>query len=414
MSEPGERTREKGSPGASAGRCGGNRNRRAARGGQAPLAIRAWASIVAVQRRALTTIRRDLEREMTLPLFELLGALFKCNDQTRSSLARVMQVTASSVAGLVDRAVRDGLVERHADPADRRAWRVQVTPRGHRAFAQAARHHSVRVRKVFAGLTPAEQAALVHLLEKLHRSLGMVATTEARGRQPFPGGTAHSQSDGRRTAPAAADEARPIARTRQRSAAVERDTGTCVRWDGPATLGGKAECPSLDKCGDCKQRPFRLFVQLTAACSRSPLERPATVGALVVDRAAEASQNWVDGQRGAVSLAQPHETSVADKRGVRTDRIVHPVVVAPEHAYVLGQARKAACAARGAFGDRGEGLPGGWHVRRSYGFYLAERTVCKPAKPVSPPGTGDSSQRRASTRHSGSGVVREAVAIVEG
>jgi DNA-binding MarR family transcriptional regulator len=118
---------------------------------------------------------------MTLPRFELLGTLCKSNDQTRSSLAHALQVTAASVTGLVDRAVRDGLVERRANAGDRRAWRVHLTAKGQRAFAQAERHHAARLKKLFAGLTPAELAALAHLLEKLQRALGARGVTGLSG-----------------------------------------------------------------------------------------------------------------------------------------------------------------------------------------------------------------------------------------
>jgi DNA-binding MarR family transcriptional regulator len=138
------------------------------RGDEPPaLAVRAWVRILAVQKRALAALRDDLEREMTMPRFDLLAGLCRRDGQTLAALSRGLLVTAGNITGLVDRAARDGMVERRADPGDRRAWRVHVTPKGQRAFREAERRHAARVQKLFAGLSTAEVAALIHLLDKL-------------------------------------------------------------------------------------------------------------------------------------------------------------------------------------------------------------------------------------------------------
>jgi DNA-binding MarR family transcriptional regulator len=135
------------------------------------LAVRAWVRMLAVQKRALAAIRDDLEREMTLPRFDLLANLAKENGQTLAALSRSMLVTAGNLTGLVDRAARDGLVERRADPDDRRAWRVHVTSKGLRAFKEAERSHAAKVKKIFAGLKQTEIATLIHLLDKMKITL---------------------------------------------------------------------------------------------------------------------------------------------------------------------------------------------------------------------------------------------------
>jgi DNA-binding MarR family transcriptional regulator len=133
--------------------------------------VRAWVRVLAVQKQALAAIRDDLEREMTMPRFDLLSNLCRSDGQTLASLSRSMLVTAGNITGLVDRAARDGMVERRADPGDRRAWRVHVTQKGQRAFREAERRHAARVAKLFAGLSPAELGALIHLLDKLRATL---------------------------------------------------------------------------------------------------------------------------------------------------------------------------------------------------------------------------------------------------
>lgn len=149
-------------------------------------AVRAWVRMLGIHKRALAAIRDDLEREMTLPRFDLLANLARADGQTLASLSRSMLVTAGNLTGLVDRAARDGLVERRADLHDRRAWRVHLTAKGLRAFREAERRHAARVGKLFAPLTPTELGALVRLLDKLREHLRATEPVLRRARPGVP------------------------------------------------------------------------------------------------------------------------------------------------------------------------------------------------------------------------------------
>jgi DNA-binding MarR family transcriptional regulator len=153
-------------------------------------AVRAWVRILAVQKRGLSAIRDDLDGEITLPRFDLLSNLVRSDGQTLASLSRSMLVTAGNLTGLVDRAARDGLVERRADPADRRAWRVHLTPKGLRAFRDAERRHATRVAKLFDGLTRSELTTLLRLLDKVRAAFRPAEPTRALklGRTSAPSG----------------------------------------------------------------------------------------------------------------------------------------------------------------------------------------------------------------------------------
>ncbi|MRG91976.1 MarR family transcriptional regulator [Polyangium spumosum] len=152
----------------------------AGKGEQNP-AVRAWVRILAVQKVALAAIRDDLEAEMTLPRFDLLSNLVREDGQTLASLSRSMLVTAGNITGLVDRAARDGLVERRADPNDRRAWRVHLTPKGQLAFQRAERRHAARVSKLFSALSANELASLVRVLDKVRLTLRGPELSAVRG-----------------------------------------------------------------------------------------------------------------------------------------------------------------------------------------------------------------------------------------
>lgn len=148
---------------------------------QDQIALRAWVRILAVHKRALAAIRDDLEHEMTLPRFDLLANLVRSDGQTLASLSRSMLVTAGNLTGLVDRAARDGMVERRADPEDRRAWRVHLTPKGHRVFREVERRHAARVSKLFSPLSHADLVALVRLLDRIREPLRGSDVAHLRG-----------------------------------------------------------------------------------------------------------------------------------------------------------------------------------------------------------------------------------------
>jgi len=152
----------------------------APKGEQNP-AVRAWVRILAVQKGALAAIRDDLEHEMTLPRFDLLSNLVREDGQTLAALSRSMLVTAGNITGLVDRAARDGLVERRADPNDRRAWRVHITPKGKVAFQRAEQRHAARVSKLFSALSPNELQSLVRVLDKVRQTIRGPESPNVRG-----------------------------------------------------------------------------------------------------------------------------------------------------------------------------------------------------------------------------------------
>jgi DNA-binding MarR family transcriptional regulator len=150
-------------------------------GAQEQIALRAWVRILAVHKRALAAIRDDLEHEMTLPRFDLLANLVRSDGQTLASLSRSMLVTAGNLTGLVDRAARDGMVERRADPEDRRAWRVHLTPKGQRVFREVERRHAARVARLFSPLSHADLEALVRMLDRIREPLRGSEVARMRG-----------------------------------------------------------------------------------------------------------------------------------------------------------------------------------------------------------------------------------------
>jgi DNA-binding MarR family transcriptional regulator len=105
--------------------------------------------------------------------WRVLIALARAEGINQAGLAERLDVETITVGRMVDRLEEAGLVERRADPADRRAWRLFLTPRAHPILAEL-QAVAVGVRaEMLAGLSVEEEAALQGLLQRLRGNLDL-------------------------------------------------------------------------------------------------------------------------------------------------------------------------------------------------------------------------------------------------
>jgi len=133
-------------------------------------AIRLWLRMLATNRLVETRTRRLLQERYatTLPRFDLMAQLERFPQGLRmNELSKRMMVTGGNVTGITDLLEREGLVERVADPADRRAWLVRLTRAGRKGFAAMAQEHERWVVEAFAELSAREMNAMAALLARL-------------------------------------------------------------------------------------------------------------------------------------------------------------------------------------------------------------------------------------------------------
>jgi DNA-binding MarR family transcriptional regulator len=130
-----------------------------------------WVRLLEAHNLMLAEVRRRLGDACTLPRFDLLANLEREDGQTLAQLSRHMLVTAGNLTGLVDRAERDGVVERRDDPRDRRLSRVYLTPPGRALVASLLPEHAAHVSALLGGLDASERRELRRLLGKLRDSL---------------------------------------------------------------------------------------------------------------------------------------------------------------------------------------------------------------------------------------------------
>ncbi len=121
--------------------------------------------------------RRFAERGMTLPRFDVLAALDRHGEMNMGALSQALLVSNGNVTQLVQKLVRDGLVELHKLPSDRRTSIVRLTPEGKEVFARLARAHEDWIDQMVGSLDYTQRERLYVALGVLKMS---IATASAR------------------------------------------------------------------------------------------------------------------------------------------------------------------------------------------------------------------------------------------
>jgi DNA-binding MarR family transcriptional regulator len=101
----------------------------------------------------------------------VLGALLHRNGCTMSELAEDQMVVRSGATRIVDDLVGTGLVERQAEPQDRRVVRLRITPRGREVVATIHREASQALGTILARMDEPDQEALLRGLESFIRAV---------------------------------------------------------------------------------------------------------------------------------------------------------------------------------------------------------------------------------------------------
>ncbi len=136
--------------------------------------LKVWLRLLSCSTQIETEIRKRLRAEfgMTLARFDYMAQLQRHPDGLRmSALSRYLMVTGGNVTGLTDELEKEGLVERVAEPEDRRSVRVSLTPKGTTLFDSIAAVHEAWVIDIFAGMSMPQKTQLHDLLGRLRVQL---------------------------------------------------------------------------------------------------------------------------------------------------------------------------------------------------------------------------------------------------
>lgn len=121
-----------------------------------------------VQRREIAHLA---QYDLTLPQFEVLARLQREEGITQQRLADHLLVTKGNVCGLMERMAEQGLVERRADPDDRRAYMLYLTPKGKALIQEVLPTQNRLIGEQIGKLDAEKQKALLDLLAELDRVL---------------------------------------------------------------------------------------------------------------------------------------------------------------------------------------------------------------------------------------------------
>lgn len=136
------------------------------------VSVLAWIHLMRihhkVQRREIAHLA---QYDLTLPQFEVLARLQREEGITQQRLADHLLVTKGNVCGLMERMAEQGLVERRADPDDRRAYMLYLTPKGKALIQEVLPTQNRLIGEQIGKLDAEKQKALLDLLAELDRVL---------------------------------------------------------------------------------------------------------------------------------------------------------------------------------------------------------------------------------------------------
>ncbi len=128
-------------------------------------------SLIAIRRilRATEMFSRELAQSvgLTAPQFRVLQIVAENGHCTATKIAQQMRISQATVTSLVDKLVRQDMVERQRSETDRRQTNIVATQKGRQAIADAPDPLQQRFVRKFDAMEDWEQAALIAALERV-------------------------------------------------------------------------------------------------------------------------------------------------------------------------------------------------------------------------------------------------------
>lgn len=136
------------------------------------------ADVSHLLRRAFDERARDIG--VSRPQWRVLTMLRRHEGINQGGLAELIEVEPITLCRMVDRLQEADLVERRADPADRRAWRLFLTDHARRLLEDMRPLALGLFEDAMAGLSSAEQEGLIRALARVRTNLSRRAPQEMR------------------------------------------------------------------------------------------------------------------------------------------------------------------------------------------------------------------------------------------
>lgn len=108
---------------------------------------------------------------VTRPQWRTLVTLSRNEGLNQGALAELLEVEPITLCRMLDRLEEANLIERRRDPADRRAWRIFLTPKARPLLDQLHSLADGMFESALEGLSTGQRDALVASLESIRANL---------------------------------------------------------------------------------------------------------------------------------------------------------------------------------------------------------------------------------------------------
>ena len=112
---------------------------------------------------------------VTRPQWQVLSLLMLHAGSNQGALAEMLEVEPITLGRMIDRLQEAGLVERRADPADRRAWRIYLTGKGEGLLDKLRPFGLATFSAALEGVSEADRAQFMATLTKVCANLSRKA-----------------------------------------------------------------------------------------------------------------------------------------------------------------------------------------------------------------------------------------------
>lgn len=127
------------------------------------------ADVSRLIRREFDARARDIG--VTRPQWQVLTVLRRNEGVNQGGLADLLEVEPITVCRMVDRLQEADLVERRADPADRRSWRLYLTAKAQDLLGQLRPFADDVVEEALVGIAAGDRIVLRQSLEQMRQNL---------------------------------------------------------------------------------------------------------------------------------------------------------------------------------------------------------------------------------------------------
>lgn len=127
------------------------------------------AQVSRLMRRAFDEKARLLG--MTRPQWQVISILSAHEGINQGGLAEILEVEPITLGRMIDRLQEAALVERHPDPADRRAWRLHLTVKAQELLEQLRPLANDTMDAAQEGLSQADKDSLIQAMKIMRANL---------------------------------------------------------------------------------------------------------------------------------------------------------------------------------------------------------------------------------------------------